>query len=117
MDKNKLVAAKIKEVRKNKNLLQSYVAKGLGITENAYSRIESGQTQLTINYLYEISERLEEPVGDLLGIQDRNIANNNSNLFLSPLNNNGQLTISLTPDEFKRLYNLFLEEMNKEKTA
>jgi transcriptional regulator with XRE-family HTH domain len=109
MDKNQLVASRLREIRKKKNILQRHVAAGLGMTENAYSRIENGPTQITLNYLYKLSEILEEPVTELLDIKAQNIANNNQNLFLSPFNH-GNLTISVTPEEFQKLYALYQQQ-------
>ena len=40
---------KIKQIRELKNITQEYVATQLGLTTRAYSKIESGETQLTIN--------------------------------------------------------------------
>ena len=49
---------KIKQIRELKNYTQEYVATQLGLTTRAYSKIESGETQLTINRLNEISSIL-----------------------------------------------------------
>ena len=46
---------KLKQLRELKNYTQEYVATQLGLTTRAYSKIESGETQLTINRLNEIS--------------------------------------------------------------
>ena len=54
MDKNKLIAARLKAIRTRKGILQAAIADYLGIDKTAYSRIETGQTQLTINYLFKI---------------------------------------------------------------
>lgn len=40
---------KIKQIRELKNFTQEYVAQKLGLSTRAYSKIESGETQLTIN--------------------------------------------------------------------
>ena len=46
---------KIKQIRELKNLTQEFVAESIGLTTRAYSKIENGQTQLTINRLNQIS--------------------------------------------------------------
>ena len=49
---------KIKQLRELKNFTQEYMAQQLGLTTRAYSKIETGETQLTINRLNEISKIL-----------------------------------------------------------
>ena len=67
---------KIKQIRELKNLTQDYVASQLQLTTRAYSKIESGETQLTINRLNEISSILGiEPI-ELLGFDDKQVFNN-----------------------------------------
>jgi transcriptional regulator with XRE-family HTH domain len=67
---------KIKQVRELKNLTQEYVATQLGLTTRAYSKIESGETQLTINRLNEISKILEVDPVEVLGFDDKQVFNN-----------------------------------------
>jgi transcriptional regulator with XRE-family HTH domain len=50
---------KIKQIRELKNLTQEYVAVQLGLSTRAYSRIEQGETELTIKRLNEICQILE----------------------------------------------------------
>ncbi len=45
------IGRRLKELRQAKGLLQSQVAKELGITQSAYSHIESGQTSVSVDYL------------------------------------------------------------------
>jgi transcriptional regulator with XRE-family HTH domain len=55
---------KIKQLRELKNFTQEYMAQQLGLTTRAYSKIETGETQLTINRLNEISKILAAPAFD-----------------------------------------------------
>ncbi|MBL4676219.1 MAG: helix-turn-helix transcriptional regulator [Mucilaginibacter sp.] len=48
----------IKETRENLNYTQEYLATCLGISQHAYSKIESGFTRLTVEHLIDISEAL-----------------------------------------------------------
>lgn len=50
---------RIKQIRELKNWSQKYMADSLGITTRAYSKIETGETQLNIKRLNEISLILE----------------------------------------------------------
>jgi transcriptional regulator with XRE-family HTH domain len=66
---------KIKQIRELKNLTQEYVAQQLGLSTRAYSKIETGETQLTINRLNEISAILEVPPMEVLGFDDKKVFN------------------------------------------
>jgi transcriptional regulator with XRE-family HTH domain len=102
MDINTKVAARIKELRIQKNILQKYIAEGLGITENTYSRIENGHTQITINNLFVICEKLGVSVLEALEVADRTIIENNKNLVMNNVNH-GHLHINMSAEEFKRV--------------
>lgn len=67
---------KIKQIRELKNFTQEYVATQLGLTTRAYSKIESGETQLTINRLNEISGILGVEPMEVLGFDDKQVFNN-----------------------------------------
>ena len=62
---------KIKQIRELKNFTQEYVAQQLGLSTRAYSKIETGETQLTINRLNEISAILEVQPMEVLGFDDK----------------------------------------------
>ena len=56
----------IRKFREYRNYSQDYVARKMGISQNAYSKIENNITQLTVNHVKVISQILEIPVIDLL---------------------------------------------------
>ncbi|RYY23563.1 MAG: helix-turn-helix domain-containing protein [Chitinophagaceae bacterium] len=56
----------IRKYREMKNYSQKYVAAKLGVSQNAYSKIENNITQLTVHHVKELSRILETPVTDLL---------------------------------------------------
>jgi transcriptional regulator with XRE-family HTH domain len=60
---------KIKQIRELKNVTQEYIANQLGFSIRAYSKIESGETQLTINRLNEISYALGVDPIEVLGFE------------------------------------------------
>lgn len=66
---------KIKQIRELKNYTQEYVAQQLGLSTRAYSKIETGETQLTINRLNEISAILEVQPMEVLGFDDKKVFN------------------------------------------
>jgi transcriptional regulator with XRE-family HTH domain len=57
---------KLRIFREFRNYSQEYIAEKLGITQNAYSRIETNQTKITTDRLQRLAELLEIPVTDLL---------------------------------------------------
>jgi len=56
----------IKKYREMRNYSQKYIAAKLGVSQNAYSKIENNITQLTVHHIKELSKILEVPVTDLL---------------------------------------------------
>lgn len=48
----------IRKIREQRKVTQEEVARHMGISQNAYSKIENGITQLTINHVKQISEAL-----------------------------------------------------------
>ncbi|MCC6180265.1 MAG: helix-turn-helix transcriptional regulator [Bacteroidia bacterium] len=70
---------KIRQIRELKNLSQEYMAQELGLSTRAYSKIESGETQLTINRLNEISKILAVTPQEILGFDATIIFNNGNN--------------------------------------
>ena len=66
---------KIKQIRELKNFSQEYVSQKMGISTRAYSKIETGETQLTIKRLNEISEILDVQPLEVLGFDDKQVFN------------------------------------------
>lgn len=56
----------IRHYRELKNYSQKWVASQMGISQNAYSKIENNITQLTVHHVRQLSRILEVPVLDLL---------------------------------------------------
>jgi transcriptional regulator with XRE-family HTH domain len=56
----------IKKIREQKKLTQEEVARHIGISQNAYSKIENNITQLTINHVKQISAALDVSPLELL---------------------------------------------------
>ncbi|TCD03352.1 helix-turn-helix domain-containing protein [Pedobacter psychroterrae] len=64
--KAKTVAGNIRKVRDVRNYTQDYLAAKLGISQNAYSKIELGYSKITLERLFTISTILEIEVMQLL---------------------------------------------------
>lgn len=56
----------IRKIRENKKMSQDEVARGMGISQNAYSKIENNQTQLTVNHIKKLSKILDVSMVELL---------------------------------------------------
>ena len=59
----------IRTIRKNKGYSHENMATGMKISQAAYTKIENGQTKLTLDRLQQIAETLEVALGDLLGLE------------------------------------------------
>jgi transcriptional regulator with XRE-family HTH domain len=60
------ITNKMRLRREALNYTQAYVAGKLGISQNAYSKIESGQTNFTVKRLFEVANILETDVLDFI---------------------------------------------------
>jgi transcriptional regulator with XRE-family HTH domain len=66
------IGAKIKEIRMTKNMSQTKLAEMCNIEKANLSRIESGQTNITVLTLVKISKALDTPAAEILSvIQDK----------------------------------------------
>lgn len=64
---------KIRKLRALRGFKQETMADRLGITTKAYSKLESGQTALTIPRLRQIAEILEIALSEILAFSEENI--------------------------------------------
>lgn len=62
----KAVAGNIRKVREFKNYTQDYLAAKLGISQNAYSKIELSYSKITLDRLFHIALILEVEVTQLI---------------------------------------------------
>jgi transcriptional regulator with XRE-family HTH domain len=73
------VAQRVKKVRVEKNFSQDYLAKKLGLSQKAYSKIENSESKLNVDTLIKISEILDTPITNFLDESSRPIVNDYSN--------------------------------------
>ncbi len=73
------IGHKIKKLRELKNLTQEHMAKSIGITQGAYSRMELGETEITYSRLEKISEEL--------GMKPEEVIAFNESLVFNVMNN------------------------------
>jgi transcriptional regulator with XRE-family HTH domain len=71
---------KIKKIRESKNYTQVYMSNKLNISQNTYSKIESGGIKLTVDRLKKISEVLDLSVEDILNNESQVFNFHNSNI-------------------------------------
>jgi len=60
------VSINIRKIREYRNYTQEYLALKLGITQNAYSKIELAYTKITLDRLFQIAEILEVDIEVIL---------------------------------------------------
>jgi transcriptional regulator with XRE-family HTH domain len=73
------IGHKIKKLRELKNLTQEHMAKSIGISQGAYSRMELGETEITYTKLERISEEL--------GMKPEEVIAFNESLVFNVMNN------------------------------
>jgi transcriptional regulator with XRE-family HTH domain len=73
------VSDRLKKVRLEKSISQDFLAKKLGFTQKAYSKIENNETKLNVEVLQRISEILEVPVETFFNNSQQPILNDFSN--------------------------------------
>lgn len=54
----KIAATNIRRVREYRNYTQQYMAEKLGISQNAYSKLELGESRVTLQRFFEIANIL-----------------------------------------------------------
>lgn len=64
-----LIADQIRRLRTAKSFSQDYMADRLGITQQAYSKIENHISEATLSRLQQIAQILDVPLPLLLGIE------------------------------------------------
>ena len=78
------VIERIVQGRNKKGYTYENMAVELDLTTAAYRKIETGETKLTLERLFKISDILELPVGELLAIEksvNQQVNNGNSNVY------------------------------------
>lgn len=74
------IGGKIKKYRELRNYTQQYMSDRLDISQNTYSKIETGGIKLTVDRLKQISDILEIPVEDMLANDNQSFNFHNSHI-------------------------------------
>lgn len=69
------IVSNVRKVREFRNYTQDYLAAKLGISQNAYSKIELGYSSVTLSRLVNIAEILEVDLVDLISVNIEDIIN------------------------------------------
>lgn len=75
-----MIGNKIKKFREQKNYTQQYMSDRLNISQNTYSKIETGGIKLTVERLNQIAEVLEVPIEQILSSDNQVFNFHNSNI-------------------------------------
>jgi transcriptional regulator with XRE-family HTH domain len=73
------ISDRLKKIRIEKNISQDFLAKKIGITQKAYSKIENNETKLNVEVLQKISEILDVPIESFFKGSSSPILNDFSN--------------------------------------
>jgi transcriptional regulator with XRE-family HTH domain len=65
-----LIADEIRRLRISKSFSQDYMAEKLGITQQAYSKIENQVSEASLSRLQQIAQILDVPLPQLLGLNE-----------------------------------------------
>jgi transcriptional regulator with XRE-family HTH domain len=107
---NLKIGHKIKKLRELKNLTQEHIAKSIGISQGAYSRMELGETEITYTKLEKISEELGMKPEEIIAFNESlvfNVMNNQTGNGL--VINNSQMS-DAENHMFEQQINLLKEE-------
>ena len=66
---NKKIALNLRNARLMRNYSQEYMALQLKISQNAYSKMEMGRTQITVETVFKVADILEVDIYTLLNVR------------------------------------------------
>lgn len=104
---------KIKMLREMRNYTQEHMADVLNISQRSYSSIENGQTQLSVDRLFQIAEALQVNIGDIVGSENQYVYHNNFNNH-APQNKGSLVFNQDNFEEQRQLYERMLKSKDEE---
>lgn len=106
------IGKKIKTLREIRNLTQSHLAKELGLTQSAYSKIELGEVELSFSKL--------ETVARVLGMKPEEIVTFNEAMVFNVMHNQTGITngyvYNAQSEHEKALYEEQISQLKAENT-
>lgn len=95
------IGQKIKKLRELINLTQEYMADELGITQSAYSKIETGESDVSYGKLERIAQVLEIRPEDIVTFNEHMVFNIMHNQTINGVQGSSFYQV---PEEMKKLY-------------
>ncbi len=122
----KNIGQKVRRIREEKQWTQEFIANKLEISQNTYSKIESGSIKLTIDRISELSKILDVPIEDMLSDDTKTFHLNNNHIekfYIENLQEENKGLVQSLKDQVKylqeenqRLLKLIEISMNKKNT-
>lgn len=113
------IGIKLKTLRELHGIKQDDIAQRLGISQNAYSKLETGETDITLKRLEEIAKIYNMKFTDLFNFDPQNIihqitssskATSDADTFVNIGNN----TINQTTPDKQDLYERYIQQQQEE---
>lgn len=119
---NKIIGQRIKDIRKNKGMSQEDLAYLLNISQSAYQRIESGETNSWAAHLLKISEILDIRPEDLVADSSNSFNNAGQSgglafQYIGSINTVNSISDKLIEQYEKRIEDLTLRLKNLENNS
>jgi transcriptional regulator with XRE-family HTH domain len=122
----KNIGQKVRRIREEKQWTQEFIANKLEISQNTYSKIESGSIKLTIDRISELSKILDVPIEDMLSDDTKTFHLNNNHIekfYIENLQEENKGLVQSLKDQVKylqeenqRLLKLIETSINKKNT-
>jgi transcriptional regulator with XRE-family HTH domain len=94
---------------RKKQYSQAYIGQRMGMTQKAYSKIETGETKLTVHHLIQICDILEVELSEILEPETAAIYNNHANHH-----GDGNVMTKYMDTDSKGLYEKLIASKDKE---
>lgn len=107
----KNIGQKVRRIREEKQWTQEFIANKLEISQNTYSKIESGSIKLTIDRISELSKILDVPIEDMLCDDTKTFHLNNNHIekfYIENLQEENKGLVQSLKDQVK-----YLQEENQ----
>lgn len=105
MNLNDTTASRVKAKREEANLKQEELAKMLGISTSAYSRLETGESEISLNKLEKIANALNLKPSDFIGTNHSQV-NKLSKCVFTQTGISCTFTIHVTPEHLQEIRDL-----------
>lgn len=102
------IGERIKRIRESKNYTQEHVAGKLGISQNSYSKLETGGVKVTTDRLQQIADIFEIPVEQLWTDENQTFNFHNSHIerfygYIEHLQDDNKEQLKLLGEQIKYL--------------